>query len=68
MTFSAFRGKEQEELQKLQTDFDKFRSMFDRGISVQTMITANNLASRLEDLGKQLTELSMFIQAVFEQF
>ena len=66
--FSALGGKEQEELEKLQADFDKFRSMFDRGISVQTMITANNLASRLEDLGKQLTELGTFIQAVFEQF
>ena len=30
------------------------------------MITANNLASRLEDLGKQFAELGMFIQAVFE--
>ena len=66
--FSAFPGKEQEELQKLQTDFDKFRSVFDRGISVQTMITANNLASRLEDLREQFTELGTFMQAVFEQF
>ena len=66
--FSAFRGKELEELEELQADFDMFRSVFDRSISVQTMITANNLASRLEDLRKQFTELGTFMQAVFEQF
>ena len=66
--FSAFRGKEQEELEKLQTDFDKFGSKFDRGISVQTMITTKNLASRLQELGKQFTELGTLMQAVFEQF
>ena len=42
--------------------------MFDRGISVQTMISANNLASRLEDLGEQFTELGTFTQVVFERF
>ena len=68
MVFSAFRGKEQEELEKLQTDFDKFGSKFDRGISVQTMITTKNLASRLQELGKQFTELGTFIRAVFERF
>ena len=66
--FSAFRGKELEELEELQTDFDTFRSVFDRSISVQTMTTANNLASRLEDLREQFTELGTFMQAVFEQF
>ena len=66
--FSAFRGKELEELEELQADFDTFRSVFDRSISVQTMITANNLASRLEDLREQFTELGTFMQAVFEQF
>ena len=65
--FSAFRGKEQEELKNLQTEFDKFRSVFDRGISVQNMIIANDLASRLEDIGKQFTELGKFVQAVFER-
>ena len=65
--FSAFRGKEQEELEKLQTEFDRFRSVFDRGISVQNMIIANDLASRLEDIGKQFTELGTFIRAVFER-
>ena len=65
--FSAFWGKELEELETLQTDFNRFRSVFDRGISVRTMITANNLASRLEDLGKQFTEFGTFIRAVFEQ-
>ena len=66
--FSAFLGKEQDEFEELQTDLDRFRSVFDRGISVQTMITANNLASRLEDLREQFTELGTFMQAVFEQF
>ena len=65
--FSAFRGKELEELEMLQTDFNRFRSVFDHGISVRTMITANNLASRLEDLGKQFTEFGTFIRAVFER-
>ena len=65
--FSAFLGKEQEELENLQTDFDRFRSVFDRGISVQNMIIANDLASRLEDIGKQFTELGKFVQAVFER-
>ena len=50
----------QEELEELQTDFTRFRTMFDRGISVQTMIT-------VEDLRKLITELGMFRQAVFEQ-
>ena len=59
--FSAFPGKEQDELESLQKDFDRFRSTFDRGISVQSMITA-------EDLRKLITELGMFIQAVSEQF
>ena len=65
--FSAFRGKELEELETLQTDFNRFRSVFDRSISVRTMITANNLASRLEDLRKQFTEFGTFIRAVFER-
>ena len=65
---SALPGKEQDELETLQTDFDRFRSMFDRGISVQTVTTANNLSSHLEDLVKQFMELGMFMQAVFEQF
>ena len=64
--FSAFRGKELEELETLQTDFNRFRSVFDRGISVQTMTAANNLSSQLEDLKKQFTELGTFMQAVFE--
>ena len=58
----------QEELKGLQADFDRFRSMFDRGVSVQTVITASDLASRLEDLREQFTELGTFMQAVFEQF
>ena len=66
--FSAFRGKEQEELEKLQTEFDRFRSVFDRGISVQTVTTVTNLSSHLEDLVEQFTELGTFMQAVFEQF
>ena len=66
--FSAFRGKELEELKMLQTDFNRFRSVFDRGISVQTVITASNLASRLEDLRKLFKELGTVIQAIFEQF
>ena len=65
---SALPGKEQDELETLQTDFDRFRSVFDRGISVQTMTAANNLSSQLEDLKKQFTELGTFIQAVFKQF
>ena len=65
---SALPGKEQDELETLQTDFDRFRSMFDRGISVQTVTIANNLSSHLEDLVKQFTELGTFMQAVFEQF
>ena len=64
--FSAFPGKVLEELDGLQTEFDRFRSTFDRGISVQTMITANNLTSQLEDLRKQFTEFGTFIQAVFK--
>ena len=59
--FSAFPGKEQEELEELQSDFDRFRSTFDRGVSVQALITA-------ADLSKLITELGMFIQAGFEQF
>ena len=59
--FSAFLGKVLEELEGLQTEFDRFRSTFDHGISVQTMIT-------VEDLRKLITELGMFIQAGFEQF
>ena len=59
--FSAFWGKELEELEMLQTDFNRFRSVFDHGISVQTMITVNNLASWLEDLGKQFTKFGTFI-------
>ena len=59
--FSAFRGKELEELETLQTDFNRFRSVFNCGISVWTMITVNNLASQLEDLGKQFTEFGTFI-------
>ena len=51
----------QEELKGLQADFDRFRSMFDRGVSVQALITA-------ADLSKLITELGMFIQAGFEQF
>ena len=58
---SAFPGKEQEELEELQSDFDRFRSTFDRGVSVQALITA-------ADLRKLITELGMFIQAGFEQF
>ena len=66
--FSAFPGKEQEELEKLEADFNRFRRVFDRGISVQTMTAANNLSSQLEDLKKQFTELGTFIQAVFKHF
>ena len=66
--FSALGGKEQEELENLQTEFDRFRSVFDRGISVQNMIIVNDLAARLKDLGEQFTELGTFIQAVFERF
>ena len=66
--FSAFRGKELEELEELQADFDRFRSVFDRSISVQTVITASDLASRLEDLRKLFKELGTVIQAIFEQF
>ena len=51
---SAFPGKEQEELEELQSDFDRFRSTFDRGVSVQGLITA-------ADLRKLITELGMFI-------
>ena len=58
----------QEELKGLQTDFTRFKSMFDRGISVQTITAANNLSSQLEDLKKQFTELGTFIQAVFKHF
>ena len=65
---SAFPGKEQEELEELQSDFDRFRSTFDRGVSVQTVITASDLASRLEDLRKLFKELGTVIQAIFEQF
>ena len=61
--FSAFPGKEQDELEKLQADFDRFRGMFDCGISAMT--TGNDLTSRLEDLGKQFTELGTFIPALF---
>ena len=61
-------GKEQDELEKLQTDFGRFRNIFDRGISVQTMATANNLSSHLEDLVKQFMKLGTFTQVVFEQF
>ena len=50
----------QEELKGLQTDFTRFKSMFDRGISVQTMVT-------VEDLKKLITELGTLRQAVFEQ-
>ena len=64
---SALPGKEQDELENLQTDFNRFRSMFDRGISVQTMTAANNLSSHLEDLVKRFTELGTFIRAVFER-
>ena len=63
--FSAFPGKEQEELEKLEADFNRFRRVFDRGISVQTMTAANNLSSQLEDLKKQFTELGVFIPALF---
>ena len=66
--FSAFPGEVQEELEGLQTDFTRFRSMFDRGISVQTVTTVTNLSSHLEDLVEQFTELGTFMQAVFEQF
>ena len=66
--FSAFPGKEQEELEKLEADFNRFRRVFDRGISVQTMTAANNLSSQLEDLKKQFMKLGTFIQAVFKQF
>ena len=59
--FSAFQGKELEELETLQTDFNRFRSVFNCSISVWTMITANNLASQLKDLGKQFTEFGTFI-------
>ena len=59
--FSALGGKEQEELEELQSDFDRFRSTFDRGVSVQALITA-------ADLRKLITELGMFMQAVSEQF
>ena len=58
---SAFPGKDQEELEGLQTDFDRFRSTFDRGISVQALITA-------AELRKLITELGTFIQAGIEQF
>ena len=58
----------QEELKGLQADFNRFRSMFDRGVSVQTVITASDLASRLEDLRKLFKELGTVIQAIFEQF
>ena len=64
--FSAFSGKDQEELEGIQTDFNKFRSTFDRGISVQTLFTTGNSESRLKELGRQMTELCTFMQAVFE--
>ena len=51
----------QEELEELQAEFTRFRSMFDRGILVQTLVATENL-------GKQFTELGMFMQAVSEQF
>ena len=50
----------QEELKGLQTDFTRFKSMFDHSISVQTMVT-------VEDLKKLITELGTLRQAVFEQ-
>ena len=66
--FSTFRGKEKEELEKLQTDFNKFRSTFDRGISVQTLVTTENIRSRFKDFERLLIELGTFTQVVFEQF
>ena len=66
--FSTFRGKEKEELEKLQTDFNKFRSTFDRGISVQTLVTTENIGSRFKDFERLLMELGTFTQVVFEQF
>ena len=64
---SAFSGEEQEELEGLQTEFNKFRSTFDRGISVQTLFTTENSESRLKELRRQMMELCTFMQAVFEQ-
>ena len=50
--FSAFPGKVQEELKELQIDFTRFRTMFDRGVSVQTLVTAKDIESQLKDLSK----------------
>ena len=57
--FSAFPGKVQEELEELQTDFTRFRSMFDRGVSVQTLVTVKDIESQLKDL-------SMYAQVQFK--
>ena len=48
--FSAFPGEVQEELEELQTDLTRFRTMFDRGVSVQTLVTAKDIESQLKDL------------------
>ena len=64
---SAFSGEVQEGLEGLQTDFNRFKSTFDRGISVQTLFTTENSESRLKDLERAFMELGTFAQVVFEQ-
>lgn len=64
--FSAFSQDNQDELAGLQAGFSRFKDKFDRGISVQTMITAERLESQLKEVEKQLTDLRMFSQVIVE--
>lgn len=65
--FSAFSQKTQEELEGIRADFTRFKNVFDRGISVQTMITADKLDYRLKVLEKLLMELGMYVRSVLGQ-
>ena len=55
--FIALSPSTQEELEGLQKNFARFKDKFNRGISIQTMVTTNELNSRLKRHERHFTEL-----------
>ena len=47
-------------------EFTRFKDKFDRGISVHTMATTNELCSRLKELEAQIKDLGTYLQVVIE--